>query len=119
MKQDQRDPPKPPSGVSALAATFAALPWEKVTLWAVILLAAYLLRHFVFIVLMTFLMCYVMRAVISRIVALVSPQRERPWLERGLAVAGFALLLGGLTAAATYLGPRLFQQANELVGRLS
>lgn len=111
--------PKLPQPASPLAASLAALPWEKVTLWAVILLTAYLLRHFVFIMLMTFLLCFVMRSVIGRIIAVVSPHRERPWLERSLAVAGFALLLGGFTAAATYLGPRLFHQANELVGRLS
>jgi len=111
--------PKLPQPASPLAASLAALPWEKVTLWAVILLTAYLLRHFVFIMLMTFLLCFVMRSVIGRIIAVVSPRRERPWLERSLAVAGFALLLGGFTAAATYLGPRLFHQGNELVGRLS
>jgi predicted PurR-regulated permease PerM len=117
----QEAQPKPPQlgGASPLAATLAALPWEKVTLWAGILLAAYLLRHFVFIVLMTFLLCTAMRSVIGRIVARLSPHRERAWLERGLAVAGFAVLLGGFTVVATYLGPRLFRQANELVGRLS
>ena len=118
MQEAPSNPPRS-AGASPLAATLAALPWEKVTLWAGILLAAYLLRHFVFIVLMTFLLCYVMHSVIGRVVALVSPQRERPWLERGLAVAGFALLLGGFTATATYVGPRLFRQANELIGRLS
>ncbi|MBN1442963.1 MAG: AI-2E family transporter [Planctomycetes bacterium] len=85
-------------------------PWEKLTIWGLFLLAVYILRDFFFIIFMTFIVSYIMRGVIVRVVRLVSARGEVPWLERVLAVVCFALLLLGLYGSGKYLGPPLKQQ---------
>lgn len=94
------------------------LPWEKLLIWGLFLGAVYLLRHFFFIMLMTFLISMAMRRVILRVTRLISPSKERPWLERTVAVLGFLVLLVGMGAAANFVVPRLFRQSQELVGRI-
>ena len=61
------------------------LPWEKVTIWGLFILAVYILRHFFFVIFMTFIVSYTMRALVVRIHGLLSPHRERLWLERVIA----------------------------------
>lgn len=92
-------------------------PWEKLIIWGLFLLAVYVLRHFFFIIFMTFILTYIMRSVIVRIVRLVSSRPEVPWLERVLALVCFALFLLGLYGGVSYLGPPLKAQFEGLVQR--
>lgn len=95
------------------------LPWEKLLIWGLFLGAVYLLRHFLFIVLLTFLFCLGMRKATNHAMRLLSPRIERPWLERLLVVVGFALVLGVLALIGQYLIPRVVAQGHEMAGRVS
>jgi hypothetical protein len=93
------------------------LPWEKILIWGLFLTVVYALRHFFFIIFMTFITAYIMRSAVKRLSGILSPQRESVWLERVLTLVSFVLLLFGLYEGVKYLGPRLFVQARTLVER--
>ena len=93
------------------------LPWEKILIWSLFLLVVYSLRHFFFIIFMTFILTYVMLRVVKRIAGIVLPNRESVWLERGLTLLSFAALLFGLYMAGSFIVPRLLQQGEALVAR--
>ncbi|HVR73005.1 MAG TPA: AI-2E family transporter [Planctomycetota bacterium] len=95
------------------------LPWEKLLIWALFLLVVYALRHFFFIIFMTFIVTYIMRSVVRRIARTIWPRGEAVWLERSLTVAGFALLLFGLYEGGNYVGPELYRQGEALVRRVT
>jgi len=95
------------------------LPWEKVLIWGLFLLLVYTLRHFFFIIFMTFILAYVMRSVVRRVMKIFGIRDERVWLERALAVAGFALLLFGLYSAGDFLAPQIYRQGEALVSRVT
>ncbi|MFO0948423.1 MAG: AI-2E family transporter [Planctomycetota bacterium] len=95
------------------------ISWEKLLVWGAFLTAIYLLRHFFFIILMTFLFCFVIRGVVVRCCQLLSPKQERPWLERLLAILCFLSFLGGLLLAGEYLGPKVILQGQELLIRFT
>jgi predicted PurR-regulated permease PerM len=118
--------PPPPAALPAKvdekksAPSFLAwLPWEKITIWGLFLLAVYTLRHFFFIIFMTFIVAYIMRGIVQRIARVLSPRRERAWLERILAVICFALLLFGGYEVGSFLGPTIKTQAEALFGRVT
>jgi len=95
------------------------LPWEKLLIWGLFLILVYTLRHFFFIIFMTFMLTYIMRGVVRRVSATLRPGRESIWLERGLTVAFFGLFMLGLFGAGRYIGPNLIQQAEVLVDRVT
>src|SRR5262245_48038191 len=92
------------------------LPWEKILIWGLFLLLVYALRHFFFIIFMTFILAYIMRSVVFQITRVVSPRQESVWLERTLTVLCFALFLFGLYEAGHFVGPRLSAQGEALIG---
>ena len=94
-------------------------PWEKLTIWALFLLAVYFLRHFFFLIFMTFIVAYNLRAVVVRVSRLLSPSRERIWLERIVSVICFAGLLGICYGVGRYFVPELYQQGQVLIARVS
>jgi predicted PurR-regulated permease PerM len=93
------------------------LPWEKLLIWGLFILAVYALRHFFFIIFVTFIVSYIMRSGVRRISQFVLGGRENVWLERVLTVAGFVLLLFGFYAGGSYVGPELYRQGQALVQR--
>lgn len=95
------------------------LPWEKILIWGLFFLVVYTLRHFFFIIFMTFILTYIMRSVVRKVARFALPGRENIWLERSLSVAGFVLLLLGLYASGNYLGPKLFLQGKALVNQMT
>lgn len=95
------------------------LPWEKLTIWALFLMIVYALRHFFLIIFLTFIVSYMMRSVVERLCGWITPTGPRPWLERLLAVACFALFLWGLYGTGKYFGPKLIEQGQALLGRLT
>ena len=80
------------------------LPWEKILIWTLFLLAVYSLRDFFFIIFMTFILSYIMLGIVQRISRLLSPYKERIWLERILTIVCFTLLLAGVYLAGNYRG---------------
>lgn len=95
------------------------VPWEKAIVWGLFIVALYLVRHLFFVILMTFLFCYVVRAIVGKATRVLSPGVERAWLERVLAAGCFIVLLAGLVLLVRVLGPRAIVQAEALVGRFS
>ncbi len=93
------------------------LPWEKILIWGLFILAVYTLRHFFFIIFVTFIVTYIMRSSVRRISRFVLPKHENVWFERILSIAGFILLLFGLYAGGNYLGPELYSQGQALIQR--
>src|SRR5437773_1016822 len=57
-----RTTPIPRSGPPGFLAWF---PWEKILIWALFLSAVYVLRHFFFIIFMTFMITYIMANVVK------------------------------------------------------
>ncbi len=100
---------------------FEWFPWEKILIWVLFLGAVYLLRHFFFVIFMTFIVAYNMRAVVVRMSTILSPGKERVWLERILALVCFAALLGACYGVGLYFVPHLTEQTQKLgakVGQL-
>ncbi|MGQ9590669.1 MAG: AI-2E family transporter [Planctomycetota bacterium] len=93
------------------------LPWEKILIWGLFLGAVYTLRHFFFVIFMTFIVSYVMRRVVVRTSRFLTGGRESIFLERVFTLVGFGLLLFGVYEGAKYLGPKLVAQAKALVER--
>jgi hypothetical protein len=94
------------------------LPWEKGLIWALVLLAVYVLRSFFLVIFLTFILAYTMRSIVAWVAGVILPARENVWLERALTLCCFALLLFGLYLAGNYFGPRLVKQGEQLVGQL-
>ncbi len=94
------------------------LPWRKVLIWGLFLLAIYTLRHLFFIIFMTFLLSFLVRMVVVSIARRLSPHRERPWMERLLTLVTFAGLVAAGWAAFDFFAPRIFEQGRALVARL-
>lgn len=95
------------------------LPWEKLLIWGLFILTVYTLRHFFFIIFVTFILSYSMRSGVRRISGFILGDRENIWLERALTLAGFVLLLFGLYGVGNYLGPALYRQGQALVQRVT
>ncbi len=95
------------------------IPWEKLVTWALLIGAIYLLRHLFAIFFMTFVLTYVMRGIVERLLALLSPRRERLWLDHLLSILCFLLLLLGVYGIGSYIGPRLINQGENLLVRLA
>jgi|CXWL01.1.fsa_nt_gi predicted PurR-regulated permease PerM len=104
---------------SALSTRLAGLPWEKWLIWALFLGLVYILRELFLIIFLTFLLTYFLRSAVVRLLGWFSPTRLRPWLERSLAVLCWCLLIGSLYLVGAWLGPRLVQQAESMVGRIT
>jgi predicted PurR-regulated permease PerM len=111
QERDERRRSRPPSFLDCL-------PWEKILIWGLFLAAVYALRHFFLIIFLTFIISYTMRSIVLWVARLLSPHRERVWLERGLALVAFALLLFGAYEAGNYLWPKLREQGEQLIGRV-
>ncbi len=101
------------------AGFFAWFPWEKLTIWALFLLAVYALRHFFFTIFMTFMITYIMRNVVRSVMRVLSPDTERTWLQRLVSVIAFVLLIGVLYGVGTFLFHPLKEQAQALYARVS
>jgi predicted PurR-regulated permease PerM len=100
------------------AGFFSWFPWEKITIWGLFLLTVYALRHFFFTIFMTFMLTYIMTNVVRRVMRVLSPETERTWLQRGVAVISFVLLIGLLYGVGTFLFNPLKEQAQALYNRI-
>ncbi|MCZ6793797.1 MAG: hypothetical protein O7J95_09330, partial [Planctomycetota bacterium] len=110
--------PDPAAPAEDAPSFLRKLPWESITIWGLLLLVIYSLRHFFFVIFITFILTYIMRSVIVRILRFANLEREVPWLERCLAVVCFLLLFLALYGAGSYLQPHLNAQYLALEGRV-
>lgn len=100
---------------AGLVAFLDWLPWERLLIWSLFLLGVYVLRHFFFIIFMTFLIAYGMCSVVAAAMRVLSPHRARPWLQRLVVVVSFVLLLGVLFGVGSFLYHPLKAQFAELI----
>lgn len=92
------------------------IPWEKILIWSLFLALVFVMRHFFLIIFLTFITSYIMRNIVVRIAGMIS-SRPNIWLERGITVVCFLLLLFGLYETGAFFGPKLIAQAQALAGR--
>jgi len=90
------------------------LPWESLLIWAGLFLAIYALHDVFPIVFITFLLTYLVRAIVVPLARRISPQAERPWLERWLTLGAFAGIVVLLWGLATLMVPQLVLQGRLL-----
>lgn len=94
------------------------VPWEKITIWTLFLFLVYILRHFFFIIFMTFIIAYLMRGLIVFLAHFFSPNQSRKWLEQTLTVVCFILLVFSLYETGRFFVPRLVSQGQALVKKM-
>ncbi len=93
-------------------------PWEKFTIWTLFLGTVYVLRHFFFIMFMTFIISYLMRSLIRFLAGLVAPGSRRVWHEQALTIICFILLLAGCYGLGRYFVPQLARQGQALIKKV-
>jgi predicted PurR-regulated permease PerM len=95
------------------------LPWKKWAIWGLFLLLMWALRDLFFILFLTFVLTYVLRSVVTWAMHRLGRTGDRPWVERTLSLATFALFLVALYGIGSFLGPRMVRQGEALVERVS
>jgi predicted PurR-regulated permease PerM len=98
---------------------FSKLQVEKLVIWGLVLLSVFTLRHFFFVIFMTFIVSYIMRGVVERLSRMIDGAEPRIWIERVLAVVCFILLLFTLYGVGRYMAPRLVQQGRDLTTKMA
>jgi predicted PurR-regulated permease PerM len=94
---------------------FRASFWQKAIIWGLFLLSVYLLRDFFFVIFMTFMTTYLVRAVLGKIRKLLWPDRDLIWAERSASAGIFVLILASLYLGGSYIGPALYDQGRALL----
>lgn len=96
---------------------FNSISWGKALIWAGFLFLVYILKHFFFIMFMTFMISYLMRSLLvflcSRIFG--SPSR----FYKPLCIIAFLCLITFAYQSGKYIFPKIAQQGQALVRKLS
>jgi predicted PurR-regulated permease PerM len=95
------------------------LPWEKLIIWSLFLSMIYVLRHFFFIIFLTFLLSYSMRTLVVRLCRPFSGNRLLPWIETVVAFFCFLGLVVGIIGIGSLVAPELAQQGQTLARRIA
>lgn len=95
------------------------LPWEKVIIWSAFLGIIYVLRHFFFIIFLTFLLSYSMRTLVVRLSRPFAASRRRSWIETIIAFFCFLGLVIGLYRVGSMVLPELARQGQALAKRVA
>jgi predicted PurR-regulated permease PerM len=98
---------------------FSRLPWEKLLIWGLFLTVAYILKHFFFVIFMTFIISFCMRSIVVRVSRRLTPGRDRGPVQVIIALICFILLLATLYGAGRFFVPRLIAQGGALVKKFS
>lgn len=99
--------------------SWSRIPWEQLLIWGLFLLTLYVLRHFFFIMLMTFLIAYAVRTVVSHTMQRFVPDGESLWIDRLLTLGCYLVLVLILVGSVGIVAPRLVSQGHGLLGRLT
>jgi predicted PurR-regulated permease PerM len=95
------------------------LPWEKLIIWSLFLSVIYVLRHFFFIIFLTFLLSYSMRTLVVKLCRPFSGNRLLPWIETVVAFFCFLGLVVGIIGIGSLVAPELAQQGQALAKRVA
>lgn len=87
---------------------------ENLLIWTGLIALLYALRDVFPIVFLTFLLVYLVRAIVVPLARRISPERERPGLERWLTLGTFAAIVALLWGLGALLGPQLVVQGRLL-----
>jgi predicted PurR-regulated permease PerM len=85
----------------------------RLVIWGLFFFVLYLVRDFFFTGFLTFLFCYLILAVVGRVMTRLSPDRDRPWLRRLLVLAVFVVVPLVLLTIGMLVGPRLLDQGQH------
>jgi predicted PurR-regulated permease PerM len=99
-------------------AWLARVPWQRLLIWGVFLAALYTVRHFFFLIFTTFVLSYFIRSIVVPLADRIAPARTGPWLERGLTLLVFLLMLAVTAAIGSFLVPRFIEQSRSIVARV-
>lgn len=103
---------------SARGVAVTRFPWENLVLWAGLFLVLYALQDVFPIVFLTFLLTYLVRAIVVPLARRISPKIERPWLERGLTLGTFVGIVALLWGLATLMVPQFVLQGRLLAANV-
>lgn len=87
---------------------------EGLLIWAGLILLLYALHDVFAIVLLTFLLVYLVRAIVVPLAGRISPGQDRPGLERWLTLATFGAMVALLWGLGSLVGPQLVLQGRLL-----
>lgn len=97
--------------------TTATRPWEDILIWTGLLLLLYALHDIFTIVFLTFLLTYLVRSIVVFLSRRISPDRERPALERWLTLGTFLAIVALLWGLAALTAPQFVLQARLLTAQ--
>jgi predicted PurR-regulated permease PerM len=95
---------------------FDSIPWEKLVLWGLFLLSLWILRNFLAVVFVTFVLSYVTHHIIKYILR-HSPAhlKNKIWYRRINVVGVFSVLILLLYVASLLIFPAMLRQGDELI----
>lgn len=95
------------------------VPWETILIWCVFLGLLYSVRHFFFVIFLTFLVSYCMRTIIVGAFKRLPQRFQTRWIEISVTIMAFIGLLFAVYGVGAYLAPELVKQGQEFVKRVS
>ena len=100
------------------SGTLLTPPWDSLLIWAGLLLVLYALHEVFVIVFLTFLLVYLVRAIVVPLARRISPGPVRPGLESWLTLGTFAAIVALLWVLASVIGPQLALQSRLLMAHV-
>lgn len=97
---------------------FPPIYWERIVVWGVFFGVLYLLRDFLFVLLMTFLISYVVRGFVSQFLRRLRIRSDRPIVEKAATLFAYIVLFFSMVVVINLLGPNLVNQSQALLVRL-
>ncbi|MCI0343078.1 MAG: AI-2E family transporter [Planctomycetales bacterium] len=95
------------------------LPWEKIAIWGLFLLALYALRYFFDIIFVTFVLSYIAYNVVEWVCRKVGREDPSGAVWRLTTVGVFLLLAGVIVGAVWVIIPRVAAQGRELAEKIA
>jgi predicted PurR-regulated permease PerM len=94
--------------------TPAKSPWDGILPWAGLVLLVYALHDVFLVAFLTFLLVYLVRAIVVPLARRIGQGRERPGLERWLTLGTFGAIIALLWGLAAWIGPQFVLQGRLL-----
>lgn len=101
------------------SSVLSMVPWRPLLAWGAVLLAFYTLRHFFFVIFLTFIISYSIRTLVVWILDSLPGQHVSRLTEMAVVTLSFLALLGCLYGVGAYLVPEFIRQGEGLVKRIS
>jgi predicted PurR-regulated permease PerM len=108
------------SHTSSTKHFFSSIPWEKLLLWALFLLCLWVLRSFLAVIFVTFILSYVAHNIIKRVTRYAPKHLQHSiWFRRANVVGVFSILLLLLYTASLLIFPAMLRQGDELISTIA